>query len=122
MLIAVVALTAAGVVYLGFVRRKDRSALIVAVLLMLLASPLLWDHYFCLLLVPLALACPRLSLSWAVGVVMWPLPPRLPIHLWEQAIAWGAVAVVTAVSLRGGKSQVAVREPVAASSSSPAPP
>ena len=103
MLLGLAVLAAAAVFYLGFLRSADQSALTVAVLLMLIASPLVWNHYFCLLLVPLALGRPRLSVAWIVGLVMWPLPPRLPIHAWEQAIAWGAALVVTAVALGGAR-------------------
>jgi len=37
------------------------------------ASPIVWMHYFLLLLVPLALARPRLSPLWFVPFVYYPL-------------------------------------------------
>ena len=37
------------------------------------ASPIVWIHYFLLLLVPLALTQPRLSLLWLVPFAYYPL-------------------------------------------------
>ena len=37
------------------------------------ASPIVWVHYFLLLLVPLALTHPRLSLLWFLPLVYYPL-------------------------------------------------
>jgi hypothetical protein len=85
-------LAVGAVIYLGVVKRRERDAFVLAVLLMLLASPLLWAHYFSLLLIPLALSRPRLSLAWGVGLLMWPMPPRQPVHGWEEALAWGITA------------------------------
>jgi hypothetical protein len=92
-------LAASAVVYLGAVRRRERDALVLAVLLMLLASPLIWAHYFALLLVPLALCRPRLGVVWALPVLMWPMPPRQPVHGWEEALAWGVAAICLMVAL-----------------------
>ena len=39
----------------------------------LAASPIVWMHYFLLLLVPLALARPRLSALWLVPFAYYPL-------------------------------------------------
>lgn len=103
LLVALAATLAVAVFFLAWVHRRQRDALVLAVLLMLVASPLVWNHYFSLLLVPLALTRPRLSLAWVVGLLMWPLPPRIPVYTWEQAIAWGATAVVIVSALRSGE-------------------
>ncbi len=102
LLVAVAAALGVAVFVVGWRHGHERDALVLAVLLMLVASPLVWNHYFSLLLVPLALTRPRLSLVWVVGLLMWPLPPRIPIYTWEQAIAWGATAVVVVTALRTG--------------------
>lgn len=79
---------------------RDSRALTLAVALMLVASPLVWVHYFALLLVPLAVRRPRLGPVWALPLLMWPLPPRQPVHGWEEALAWAIAAVCLAGSLR----------------------
>lgn len=91
----------AAVIYAGAVRHRERDAFVLAVLLMLLASPLLWAHYFSLLLIPMAFSRPRLSLLWGIGLLMWPMPPRQPVHGWEELLAWSLTALCIAVALRG---------------------
>lgn len=92
--------TAATLIYVGSVKRRERDALVIAVLLMLLASPLLWAHYFALLLIPIALAYPRMGAIWVLPILMWPMPPRQPVYGWEEALAWGLTAVCMAVVLK----------------------
>jgi hypothetical protein len=99
-LVAISAATAAAVLFAGLVKRREREALVLAVALMLLASPLLWAHYFSLLLVPLALCRPRLSAVWALPVLMWPMPPRQPVYGWEEVLAWVVTAAIIVTVLR----------------------
>ena len=40
-------------------------------------SPILWQHYLVLLVVPVALARPRLSTVWLLPALLW-LVPRVP--------------------------------------------
>lgn len=103
LLVAVSAAVAAAVAYFGLARRDERDALILAVILMLVASPLLWSHYFALLLIPMALSRPRLSLAWGIGVLMWPMPPRQHVTGWEQALAWVLTAVCAVIALNVGR-------------------
>jgi len=112
LLVLVSALAAAAVIALGL-RRDERGALTSTILLMLLASPLLWAHYFALLLVPLALLRPRLAPVWALPILMWPIPPRQPVYGWEEVLAWAVTATVLLLSLRGRASTAAPREPSA---------
>jgi hypothetical protein len=51
-------------------RDGDRLSLAASIAASLLLSPIVWLHYFVLLLVPLALARPRLTAAW----VILPLP------------------------------------------------
>ena len=83
---------------------------------MLLASPLLWSHYFSLLLVPVALRRPRLSLVWALPLLMWPMPPRQPVFGWEELLAWGVTAAMLALlPARTARPPVLLERPRAAS-------
>lgn len=105
LLVVTSVLAAATVIYLAAIRRRERDALVAAVVLMLLASPLLWAHYFSLLLVPLALYRPRLSLVWALPLLMWPMPPRQPVYGWEEALAWTLTAICVAAAIRGARAK-----------------
>jgi hypothetical protein len=99
LLLVASALAAAGVLHAGLVKRDGRQALGLTIVLMLVASPLLWAHYFSLLLIPLALRRPRLSVVWALPLLMWPMPPRQPVYGWEEILAWGVTAVCIAATL-----------------------
>jgi hypothetical protein len=54
-------------------RERDIATLTLALAAALAASPIVWVHYFLLLLVPLALLRPRLSLLWFVPFAFQPL-------------------------------------------------
>jgi Glycosyltransferase family 87 len=54
-------------------RDRDVAALTLTLAAALAASPIVWVHYFLLLLVPLALTRPRLSLLWFVPLAYYPL-------------------------------------------------
>jgi hypothetical protein len=88
LLLVVSGVVGLGVLYEGLVRRQDREAMVLAVMLMLVASPLVWSHYFALLLVPMAISRPRLSLLWAAPLLMWVCPSRIGVEGWQAALAW----------------------------------
>jgi hypothetical protein len=88
LLLAVTATVGLAVIYVGFFRRREREAMVLVVLLMLVASPLVWSHYFALLLVPLALTRPRLAAIWAAPILIWLCPPRTGVAGWQEALAW----------------------------------
>jgi hypothetical protein len=75
-------------IYVGFFRRQEREAMVLAVLLMLVASPLVWSHYFALLLVPLALTRPRFAAVWAAPILIWLCPPKTGVAGWQEALMW----------------------------------
>ncbi len=92
LLVLAVVVLAAVVLHQGLKLGDDRRALIMAVTLMLVASPLVWIHYFVLLVVPLAIARPRFSRLWMIPVAMWLLPPGTAVAGWQFGLAWVLVA------------------------------
>ena len=54
----------------------ERRAFTCAIVACLVLTPIVWQHYLSLLVVPLALARPRFSAIWLLPVVLW-LSPRL---------------------------------------------
>jgi hypothetical protein len=60
----------------------------------LIATPILWLHYFALLVVPLALARPRLAPAWALAVLLW--VPRWPE---ANGVIWRIVFVLAVTGL-----------------------
>ena len=97
LLLVVAAAVSLAVIYVGFFRRHEREAMVLAILLMLVASPLVWSHYFTLLLVPLALTRPRLTAIWAAPILIWLCPPRTGVAGWQEVIVW----IVACVCLLG---------------------
>ncbi len=74
-------------------RQADRIALTAAIMLMLVAWPLVWSHYFALLLIPIAIASPRLSRVWLLPLVLWGCAVRGAAE-WQILLTWAVVAIV----------------------------
>jgi Glycosyltransferase family 87 len=103
MMIASAVLVAA-ILHSGLARRNEVQALTLTVALAIVSSPLLWDHYLALLLVPLALLRPRLGWVWFLPVLMWICPPDARARLWQVACFWLAGGLMlTALSLQAAR-------------------
>src|SRR5581483_4749464 len=76
-------------------RRADREAFTVAVTLMLTAAPLVDNHYFALLLAPIAIKHSRLSGPLLLGLLFW-LCPATGVTGWEVVLAWALAAAIAA--------------------------
>jgi Glycosyltransferase family 87 len=76
-------LAAGGLVARARTRNADAVALTLCIAAALAASPIVWIHYFLLLLVPLALTRPRFSLLWLVPFAYYPLGE----HTWPAGDA-----------------------------------
>ena len=98
-----VALTLAGAAAVCAVllaRRGDELwAFTLCVAASLIGCPIVEVHYLSLLLVPLALARPRLSLAWGLPVILWLGPADHPAN-WQRILALCLFAGVLAASLR----------------------
>jgi hypothetical protein len=95
--VALVAAVALGVALAARGGDGDRRAFAFAVAGALLATPIVWLHYFLLLLVPIALYRPRLSGLWFLPVLLW-LTPATHSHgsVWNIAFALAVTLVVLA--------------------------
>jgi hypothetical protein len=79
----------------------DRRALTLALAAGLVATPILWLHYLVLLVVPIALARPRLSPLWLVPLALTVFELLDLYRGWPRGDGWAlaTVALVTAVVL-----------------------
>lgn len=103
--IALVAVLAA--VAFAVARRPlgDQRAFAVAVVACLVASPIVWLHYYGVLIIPIALLSPRLSWAWALPATTWFYAnPNLPAPLWKIAAAHLFLVAVLALALRARES------------------
>ena len=79
-------------------RSEERRSLILALAASLVLSPIVWLHYFVLLLVPIALARRDFSAIWLVPVLFWATPyeEHFGAH-WRIALGTG-IAVLALVA------------------------
>jgi hypothetical protein len=84
-------------------RGNTRSALALSIAVCLLATPIVWTHYFALLIVPLAIFRPRLDALWLLPLLLWACPgnqPGLTPEVWQMILALATGAIVIGVLLR----------------------
>lgn len=80
-------------------RGRDLDALALGLAASILASPLVWLHYFALLLVPVAITRPRLSPVWGMPIMLWLCSPTRP-HDGQLFLCLAVAAVMLATTLR----------------------
>lgn len=77
----------------------ERRALTCGIAAALALTPVVWLHYLVLLVVPLALARPRLSAVWLLPVVLWASPRAGNGDGFETILPAVVAAIVVAVAL-----------------------
>ena len=99
--LAALLLAAVAAVYcvLYGMRGRESSSLLLAIAVSLLATPIVWRHYFALFLVPLAIARPRLSPAWLLPLALMPTPVTTPT-MWQLIVTLTAIALVLVALLR----------------------
>ena len=84
----------------------------IAIAAALLLSPIVWVHYYVLLLVPVALARPRLAGLWFIPVLFWSTHALDSNgELWRLLAALGITLAVTALSLRTVQPEATTKVP-----------
>jgi alpha-1,2-mannosyltransferase len=96
--LAIICAAVVAVAILRLARDRDQGYFGAAIMVGLLASPLLWSHYLVLLLVPLAIARPRTDRLWRLTAVFW-LSPIEPAHGWQIALV---LATAVTISIAAG--------------------
>lgn len=81
-------------------RGNDRGAFILAIAAALAFSPIVWLHYFELLLVVVAVARPTLGVAWFVPLAMYVTPGTGHPSPAESAVTLVAAGVTVVLSLR----------------------
>lgn len=91
-------------------RGRDVAAFTCAVAAALAFTPVVWQHYLLLLLVPLGVARPRFSWLWLLPLATW-VSPRTGHGDGIEPFVPGAVAVVLVAALLVERSRTRVPEP-----------
>jgi hypothetical protein len=103
-----IALIVAGVVLVAGLRTRprvremfarERVALSACIGASLVGSPVMESHYLSLLLIPLALARPRLGVAWVLPLVMWLAPIDHPAA-WQRVLVLGVGGAILTLTLR----------------------
>ena len=103
------ALALLGLAWVGTKTGRERRAFGIAVVAALVASPIVWPHYFALVLVSIALVSPRLSALWFVPLASYLAPFAQTTDRPWAVLPYYAIAVVVAwQTLRHGDSPPAV--------------
>jgi hypothetical protein len=99
------ALTVAlGIAVLALAWRRRSLPLAIAAAFVL--SPIVWRHYFVVLLVPMAISFPRLHPAWAIPLGFWLVPGTYNGDTWQAAVGLAvAGATLTAAELRRPRRQ-----------------
>lgn len=99
-----VAITLAGSVALACaiagLKGRHSASFILALSVALLATPIVWLHYFVFLLVPIGLRCPSLHPLWALPLVMYLDIAEVNPTALQVALAMTLAALVVAGTLR----------------------
>jgi alpha-1,2-mannosyltransferase len=78
----------------------DRRAFGAAIICALLLSPLVWVHYYVVLLVPIALAQRRFGWIWMLPILaFWPISNNQG-HWWSVALVSGVMLLAGVIALR----------------------
>ena len=80
-------------------RGDDRLSFSFAVLACVVASPIVWLHSFVLLLAPVALYRPRLSVVWLVPALLWFGSGNGNGRPWQTALVLGVGAAAFALAV-----------------------
>jgi hypothetical protein len=81
-------------------RGDDRRSLTLALAASLALSPIVWLHYFVLLLVPISLARRSLALVWVVPLLFWLTPYEDQAEPWRVVAGLAIAAVALGLALR----------------------
>jgi hypothetical protein len=94
-----VAVVVASACFVAGRRGDTRTAFILCIADCLLATPVIWSHYFALMIVPLAVCRRRLDRLWLAPLAMIVCPPTNPA-LWQIGVALTVGTIVFVGLLR----------------------
>jgi hypothetical protein len=87
--------------------RRDLWSFTVAIIAAILLSPIVWLHYFLLLVAPLAIAFPALAPAWFIPLALWAWPfQETGGDVWKIALGLAVLTAACATTL------VSTRRPI----------
>jgi hypothetical protein len=95
--LSIAAAVGAACVVLGR-RGRDRPAFALGIVTCLLATPIIWLHYFALLVIPVALVRPRLAPIWFAPLLL--LFPASEPHPWQVVVTLAVAGALTIFAIK----------------------
>ena len=92
-------------ILLAWRKRDDERSFALAIVASILFSPVVWLHYYALLVVPLALLRPRYGLPWVMPLLLVLAPPRPHGPTWWAFVVVLVFAVLLAAAMGGRESR-----------------
>jgi low affinity Fe/Cu permease len=108
----------------GLRRGSDHGAFTIALAAALLLSPIVWMHYYVVLVVPIAIAQPRLGLVWFAPLLYWASPELESFGDARRLLVGIGVTVMTCLlaAMRSTANQIQDAAPEPAPETGPAAP
>jgi hypothetical protein len=101
-----VGILALAAIFVAARRNGSEAAFALAIAAAILWSPVVWLHYFALLLVPLAVLNPAFSVAWLLPAILWVCPVGAAPTVWKYALP---LVVFTLVLLYASREQMRPR-------------
>lgn len=96
-------------------RTDDRTSFVLVVCAALVLSPIVWMHYFALLLVPVAIMSPSFGLPWLLPATLFAFP------ITPGAASWQAIATALTIAAATLVTSAGYRPPLRMPAPAPAP-
>ena len=82
-------------------RGDDRATFVLAIAAALVLSPIVWMHYFAILLVPVAIMSPSFGPAWVLPLALFAFPVTPGAASWQEIAATLSIAAATLLSSAG---------------------
>ena len=92
-------------------RRQDEASFVLVVCAALVLSPIVWMHYFALLLVPVAIMSPTFGLAWLLPITLFAFPITPGSESWQAIATTLAIVTATLLSSAGYPRPVRILRP-----------
>lgn len=92
-------------------RNDDRSSFVLVLCAALVLSPIVWMHYFALLLVPVAIMSPSFGPAWLLPATLFAFPITPGAASWQAIATALAIVAATLVASAGYRPPVRILRP-----------
>lgn len=99
--ILMVVLAVAAMIVVARRQQTDDTSFALGVFAALIGTPIIWLHYFCLAMIPLAIFRPRFGLAWILPAALWLCPMAGARTAWQEGLPFLSFGVAFLIATRG---------------------